>query len=303
MNGVYGTIKPAYLTEANIATDVEVLYSYRENRGVESTDDNTFQTLESSVLTPVTVKKDDGSEEIVPGVFNIRLPLDKFGKKGIYTVYIRPKEIEAMIMDVGVLAAYPDVRGIVFQTFDGDDSGLNVNGALTGYRVEYFGFNNTRNSDYSIITSSNKCSTIIQNILATNQKAVRYRFDDASNLLFCTVSPSVSPSFNADALPYIGRANETVRLVNTKFEPLLIEVEMVEHDDETISIMLEGDQIRNLDNGLITTYNFDHEIYRQHEYLTKKETTGKNLYDIKVERTENIDTSQDFNEIMGTSNI
>ena len=299
MNGVYGTIKPAYLTESNIASDVEIFYSYRENRGVESTDDNAFKTLPSSILVPG--KTEEG--EIIPGVFSLQLPLENFGTKGIYTVYIRPREIEAMIMDIGVLAAYPDVRGIVLQTFDNDNAELNVNGALTGYRVEYFGFDNTRNSDYSIITSSNKCSTIVQNIVATNQKAVRYRFDDASNLLFCTVSPSTSPSFNANYLPYIGRANETIRLINTKFEPLLLEIEMVEHDEETISIMLEGDQIRNLDNGLITTYNFDHEIYRQHEYLTKKETTGKNLYDIKVERKSNIDTTQDFAEIMGTSNI
>lgn len=292
MNGIYGTIKPAYLTDNNIATDVEVLYSYRKNRGVESGDDDTFKKLDSSVLTPA--KLENG--EIVPGAFNLQLPLNEFGEKGIYTVYIRPKEVEAMIMDVGVLAAYPDVRGIVLQTFTNENSPLNTNGALTGYRVEYFGFNGVRSEDYSIITSSNKASTIIQNVVATNQKAVRYRFDDASNLIFCTLSPSAAPAFNANTLPYIGRANETIRLVNTKFEPLLIEIEMVEHDEETISIMLEGDQIRNLDNGLITTYNFDHEIYRQHEYLTIKETTGKNLYDVKRTR-EDIDTSQDFDEI------
>lgn len=103
--------------------------------------------------------------------------------------------------------------------------------------------------------------------------------------------------FQCNSLPYIGRANETIRLVNTKFEPLLIEVEMVEHDEETISVMLEGNQIRNLDNGLITTYNFDNEIFRQHEYFTIKETTGRNLYDVKMDRGDNIDSSQDFNEI------
>ena len=234
---------------------------------------------------------------MLPGVFTLQLPLETFGEVGIYSIYIKPKEIEAIIQDIGVLSAYPDVRGMVLQTFTGNDSVLNVNGALTGYRVEYFGFNNTRSEDFTIITSSNKCSTIIQNIISTNQKAVRYRFDDTSNLIFCTVSPSTSPSFNANALPYIGRVNEKIRLVNTKFEPLLIEIEMVEHDEETISIMLEGNQIRNLDNGLITTYNFDNEIFRQHEYYTIKETTGRNLYDVKVDRKDNIDSSQDFNEI------
>ena len=221
-----------------------------------------------------------------------------FGEKGIYSVYIKPKEIETIIQDIGVLSAYPDVRGMVLLGFNGDNSSLNVNGALTGYRVEYFGLGgDTRSEDFTIITSSNKCSTIIQNIISTNQKAVRYRFDDTSNLIFCTVSPSTAPSFNSNSLPYIGRATERIRLINTKFEPLLLEVEMVEHDEETLSIMLEGNQIRNLDNGLITTYTKDNEIYRQHEYFTIKETTGRDLYDVKMDRGDRIDTSQDFNEI------
>ena len=293
MNGIYGTIKPAYLTANNIANDVDIFYSYRKSRADNGTSTR-FSSLDNDCLVPAV--NDEG--EIVPGVFTLKLPLDKFGKSGIYTIYIKPKEIETMIQDIGVLSAYPDVRGMVLQVFDGDNSSLNVNGARTGYRVEYFGMGGSeRSEDFTIITSSNKCSTIIQNIISTNQKAVRYRFDDTSNLIFCTVSPSTSPSFNANALPYIGRSNETIRLINTKFEPLLMEVEMVDYDDETISVMLAGNQIRNLDNGLITTYNFDNEIFRQHEYFTIKESTGRNLYDVKMDRGNNIDTSQDFNEI------
>lgn len=290
MNGIYGTIKPAYIT--NIPNDVEIYYSYRKNRGVNDSSTN-FKKGDVSWL--VAAKSDDG--EVIPGVFTLQLPLEAFGEVGVYTIYIKPKEIETQIVDIGVLSAYPDVRGMVLRAFNNDNQVLNVNGALTGYRVEYFGYGGSRSEDFTIITSSNKCSTIIQNIISTNQKAVRYRFDDTSNLIFCTVSPSTSPSFNANALPYIGRANETIRLVNTKFEPLLIEVEMVEYDDETLSVMLAGNQIRDLDHGLITTYNFDNEIFRQHEYYTIKETTGRDLYDVKVDRRDNIDTSQDFNEI------
>ncbi len=296
MNGIYGTIKPAYLTSSNIANDVDIYYSYMKNRG-DIGADTVFKKLDSSNLVPATAETDGGTE-ILPGVFTLKLPLEKFGTAGIYNIYIKPKEIETIIQDIGVLSAYPDVRGMVLKSFTGDNSVLNVNGALTGYRVEYFGMAGDRRSeDFTIITSSNKCSTIIQNIISTNQKAVRYRFDDTSNLIFCTVSPSTSPSFNANSLPYIGRATETIRLVNTKFEPVLLEVEMVEHDEETLSIMLEGNQIRNLDNGLITTYNFDNEIYKQHEYYTIKEATGRNLYDVKADRGNSIDSSQDFNEI------
>ena len=291
MNGIYGTIKPAYIT--NIDNDVEIYYSYRKNRGVN---DSTTDFKTGSTTWLVAARKGDG--EVIPGVFTLQLPLETFGEAGVYTIYIKPKEIETQIVDIGVLSAYPDVRGMVLRSFDSNDQVLNVNGSLTGYRVEYFGLaGNSRGEDFSIITSSNKCSTIVQNIISTNQKAVRYRFDDTSNLIFCTVSPSTSPSFNANALPYIGRANEIIRLVNTKFEPLLIEVEMVEYDDETLSVMLAGNQIRDLDHGLITTYNFNNEIFRQHQYYTIKETTGRDLYDVKVDRGDNIDTSQDFNEI------
>lgn len=297
MNGVYGTVKPAYLTTNNILTDVEILYSYRQNRGDEGSN---FSKGDPSWLIPIEVETDGGTE-VVPGAFNLRLPMEIFNSKGIYTIYIKPKEITATILDVGVLSEYPDVRGLVFKTFtDSNTSNLNVNGALTGYRVEYFGLDNeTRSEDYTIITSSNKCATIIQNVLSTNQKAVRYRFDDASNLLFCTVSPSSSPSYNANTLPYIGRSGEYVRLVNTKFEPVMVELELVEHDADTISIMLEGDQIRNLDNGLITTYNENKEIYKQTEYMQLKTESGKPVYDIKLNKSTII--PQDFDEIVNSA--
>lgn len=298
MNGIYGTTKPAYLTASNIANDVEILYSYRKNRGIND-DTTNFKRGSSSWLVPAT---GGDNEEIIPGVFTLRLPMETFGAPGIYTIYIKPREIEAIIQDVGVLSAYPDVRGIVLKAFNTENTELNVNGALTGYRVEYFGMaGNTRSEDFTIITSSNKCSTIIQNVMATNQKAVRYRFDDTANLIFCTVSPSTSPSFNSNALPYIGRSMETIRLVNTKFEPVLMEIEMVEHDDETISIMLEGNQIRNLDKSLITTYNFDNEIFRQHEYFTVKAELGTELYEVKRSKENDIDASQDFNEIVNSA--
>ena len=297
MNGVYGTVKPAYLTTSSIETDVEILYSYRENRGAEQEAFTAVPSGETNTwLTPVEVAVDDETTEIVPGAFNLHLPVDIFSAKGIYTIYIKPREVKANILDVGVLSEYPDVRGLVFKTFN-DNSNFNTNGALTGYRVEYFGLDNTsRSEDYTIITSSNKCAAIIQNVMATNQKAVRYRFDDSSNLLFCTVSPSTSPSFNANTLPYIGRTGEYVRLVNTKFEPLMVEVEMVENDADTLSVLVGGNQIRNLDNGIITTYNENNEIFRQVEYFAKKSEVGTPLYEIKQNR----DTiyPQDFDEIV-----
>ena len=67
-------------------------------------------------------------------------------------------------------------------------------------------------------------------------------------------------------MPYIGSNGQQVKLINTKFNPIMLEVELVEHDAETISTMLEGDQLRNLDAGLITTFNSNGEIYHQASY-------------------------------------
>lgn len=302
MNGVYGTVKPAYLTPTNITSDVEILYAYRENRGSEQ---GSFTSVDSGEtytwLSPVEVEVEEDRTEIVPGAFNLRLPMSIFSAKGIYTVYIKPREIKANILDVGVLSEYPDVRGLVFK-ISPDNTVFNVNGALVGYRVEYFGLDDaSRSEDYTIITSSNKCAAIIQNVMSTNQKAVRYRFDDSSNLLFCTVSPSTSPSFNSNTLPYIGRSGEYVRLVNTKFEPIMVEVELVENDADTLSVLIGGNQIRNLDNGIITTYNEDNEIYKQVEYMVKKTETGKPLYEIKQNRDSIY--PQDFDEIVNLDEI
>ena len=78
----------------------------------------------------------------------------------------------------------------------------------------------------------------------------------------------------------------------------MIEVEMVDHDIETLSIMQEGDQVRNLDNGRVTTYNFDGEIYKQAEYFTVKDTYNtRNIAEVKTDTGNNLDMSLDLEEL------
>ena len=119
----------------------------------------------------------------------------------------------------------------------------------------------------------------------------------SSNYLFCTVTPSSSSTFKPNVTPYIGVPGGKVALINTKFNPVMIEIEMVEHDAETLTYMIEGDQIRDRDNGIITTYNKDKEIYHQADYYTIKNSNGAALYDVKKTR-ENIDPSQDYGNIV-----
>ena len=192
--------------------------------------------------------------------------MEIFGKKGIYTIYITPKEVETQIVDVSTLTGdYTNVRGIVLS-----DSNLPVgNGSLVGYRVDFLDENGNLTGEYRIITSSNLVEPVSQNVGgvgSTMQKGIRYRFNDNSDLVFCTLTPSSAPSFKSSALPFIGRTGDMVKITNTKFNPVLLEVEMVSHDADTISTMLEGPQLRNLDNGIITTFDEDGNIYHQAAY-------------------------------------
>lgn len=261
-NGTYGIRKPANIS----SEEVEIFYHYRPTRGSEAAGFSEFKKLDASeVFSPA---KYETNHRLV-GLYNLRLPLEQFGEKGIYTVYIRPREIEAAIFDVSTLTGnYTNVRGIVFNTSaNGFTGSMADNGGLVGYRIDYVDGDGDKTGEYRIITSSNKCEPISQNTAgSTMEKSVRYRFNDNSNLVFCTVTPSTAPSFKPSSLPNLGRTSDTVILSNTNFNPVVLEIEMVNHDADTISTMLEGSQIRNLDNGIITTFDEEGNIYHQATY-------------------------------------
>ena len=261
-NGTYGIRKPANISDS----DVEIFYHYRPTRGSESTDFAEWKKLVASSVFSQCSFKDGSTSAALPGMYNLRLPLEQFGKKGIYTVYIKPKELTAKIYDVSTLTGnYTGIRGIVVEK---GSIGVSNNGDLVGYRVEYMDESGARLPEYRIITSSNFCEPVSQNNAtnSTMQKAVRYRFNNASNLIFCTLTPSTAMSFKSSDIPFIGKTGQEIRLINTKFNPVMLEIEMVEHDADTVSIMLEGSQIRNLDNGIITTFDEDGNIYHQAAY-------------------------------------
>jgi hypothetical protein len=73
----------------------------------------------------------------------------------------------------------------------------------------------------------------------------------------------------------------------------MLVIEMTDHDADTIYNMLEGSQLRDLDNGLVTTFNENNEIYHQSDHFTLKNTeTGDPVYEVKEKRVNNIDYSQ-----------
>lgn len=290
-NGTYGIKRPAYVTQ----DDIDVFYHYRPSRATDSEEFTGFKKLSSNIINTCDGEANDNVTKTLPGMYDLRLPIEEFSAAGIYTIYIKPKELYTNILDVSTLAAYPNIRGVVLNssTISGEDSSIFNNGGLVGYRIEYFDDNGTRTQDYRLITSSNRCEPVAQNLNDSMQKGIRYRFNDSSNLIFCTLTPSTSMSFKSSSLPYIGMTNQKIALINTKFNPVSIEVEMTEHDIETISTMIEGDQLRNLDHGLITTFDKDGKIYSQSNYgnmVNKK--TGLNVT-FKINNEDNIIFSEE----------
>jgi hypothetical protein len=296
--GAYGQTIPMHIPSGDIPNLVDISYTYHENRTYDSLSSTIFKKLESSVLTPATREQTDGEvDQFIEGMYNLRLPLSVFNKKGFYTVYIKPKEIEAVITDVSTLTAFPNVRGIVLDINQINNSSIQekarTNNELVGYRVIYLDEKGTRQPFYRVITSINKCEPVVKAPTSSSDKSYTYRYEDSSSLVFATLSPSSAPSFKGNALPYIGKPTQKILLVNTFFEPIQIDIEMTTHDADTISYMLENSQLRDIDNGLITTYNDKNEIYHQSEHYTLKDQyTGEPVYEVKERRNNNIDFSQ-----------
>lgn len=290
-NGTYGIKKPANIT----ASDVEIFYHYRKTRSSDSVGFSGFKKINDSDVSNMLYQSNVISDNnqnigILPGMYDLRLPLNIFGSEGFYTIYIKPKEIEKTIVSVGTLSNFENVRGIVIE-----DENIS-NGSLVGYRVEYYNSGN-RLDMYRLITSNNKCEPVAQNLNTTPNQIKRYYFNDNSNLIFCTLTPSNPLSFNKTDIPNIGIAGQTIHLINTKFNPVMIEIEMTKHDIETISTMLEGEQLRNLDNSLITTFSDDGGIYHQVKYGNVVDSSSGIHHAFKINNEHIIDERNIFNDI------
>jgi hypothetical protein len=299
-SGIYGTVRPADMSPS----DVEITVFYAPNRQSQNT--NVFK-LDSGNLIPINNPNNlSNTFEIFGGLYTLRLPVTEFGDKGIYTIVFKPVEIRTRISDCGVLSSFPDVKGIVFDTTDTNlvpflDKFQNNN--LIGYRVEYITTNTTTDdrkikNTFRIITSNNKSEPVNQNLSDTSQKAIRYRFEDSSNLVFCTVSPSSPTNVKPNILPFIGTPNQDVIITNTFFTPFALEVEMVDYDVESLAIGLFGNQTKSLEDGIYTIYNFNNDIYKQFSLFEIKDRfDGKPLFEVKENRFNNIDFTKGFNDI------
>lgn len=298
--GSYGTIRSADVSP----DDVEVILNYTPSRDL--TDNFVLTKLDAkTILRPYFNNSNTGgsNNEILGGLYNLKLPADQFNKLGIYTLYIRPAEIRTKITDCGVLSALPNVKGIVIDLNNVPQQFRNkfVNQGLVGFRVEYLNSDGSKIPNFfRIITSSFYCEPVVQNLTNTNQKSIRYIYvEGTSNLLFCTLSPSSSPTNKPNATPFIGQPNQNIIITNTYFNPITTEIEIVDQDISTLAIALYGNQTKSMDDGIYTIYDSGNNIYKQYNLYEIRDQFNNLLYEVRQNRGNNIDFSKAFNNIVG----
>jgi hypothetical protein len=293
--GTYGNIRTA---DMNIS-DIEMYYTYSPDRETVATE--TFRLNPEELITEENLPVDEqteGGENLLEGLFNLNLPTTNFNELGIYNIYIKPKTLKTVISDCGVLSALPTVKGIVI---DGNliDETLRENNALQGYRIEYYNVSDgskLRNTSRFVVTS-NKVVPVTENVGNTSQKSVRYRFDDSGNLIFLQLTPSAASNLKPNSIPFIGVAGQNISITNTYFNPIMFEIELVENDLDSIMNIIAGNQIKDVDNGIVTQYDSENNIYKQFNlYEIKEDINNTSLYEVK-EKRDNIDTTQGFDEI------
>jgi hypothetical protein len=299
--GTYGTIRSADVSP----DDVEIILNYTPSRDV--TDNFVLTKLDSkSILRPYFHNSQTGGNaniEILGGLYNLKLPADQFNKLGIYTLYIRPAEIRTKITDCGILSALPNVKGIVIDLNNVPSEFRNkfVNQGLVGFRVEYLNPDGSKIPNFfRVITSSFYCEPVVQNLTNTSQKSIRYIYvEGTANLMFCTLSPSSSPTNKPNATPFIGSPDQDIIITNTFFNPITTEIEIVDQDISTLAIALYGNQTKSLDDGVYTIYDSNNNIYKQYNLYEIRDQFNDLLYEVRQDRGNNIDFSKAFNNITG----
>ena len=298
--GTYGTVRPSDVSPA----DVEIIMTYTPSRDV--TDNYTLKKLDAeALLRPYFNNTETGGNagvEVLGGLYNLTLPANEFNALGFYTLYLRAAEIRTVITDCGVLSALPNVKGIIVDLANVPQQYINkfVPQGLVGFRIEYLNADGSKIPNFfRVVTSCFFCEPVVTNQTNTTQKAIRYRYVDGnSNLLFLTVSPSSSPTNKAGATPFIGQPNQSIIISNTFFNPVTLDIEMVEYDISSLAIALYGNQTKSIDDGIYTIYDSANNIYRQYNLYEIRDQFNALLYEVRQSRGGNIDFSKNFNSII-----
>ena len=286
--GTYGSIK---LSDADF-NDIDILYAYSENR--ETLGETQFQPLFNSVTNNEFRKMFGGD-----GGYRLRLPASVFNKLGFYTILIRPKVFQTQIVDCSFVITNNDQelqiskKGIVIPKLQ-----FQSTGSLIGYQVEYFDDNDNKIKNFHRIITSSDLVSVNPNNNTTNASSTTYVLDPNGNQLFITLTPDEASLITNTISADLGKAGQKILLSNTFFDPVMIEVEMVDQDVKTLSYALYGNSSRDLGTGVYTIYDENGNLYKQYNLLTQKNQFTNANIDVREERT-NINRNQTFDDLFG----
>jgi hypothetical protein len=76
-----------------------------------------------------------------------------------------------------------------------------------------------------------------------------------------------------------------------------LDIELAEHDFDTLAIALYGNQSKSMEDGVYTLYDRNNNIYRQYNLYEIRDQFNELLYEVRQDRGNNIDYSKSFTNI------
>ena len=288
--GVFGSKKLADITK----DDADVLYAFSPSNEVAG-------NLTLKPLFPNMTNADFQKMLGADGVYRLRLPATIFNQLGYYTVLIKPKSYELQIQNCGFIVSTTagqtniSQQGIVIPNIQ-----INGNSSLVGYQVEYFDNNGNKIKNYFKIIASSDRVSVSTNSNTANPGQQTYTLDPNGASLFLTVTPDEGGTISSNQTVNIGSQGQTIILSNTFFDPVLVEVEMVDQNLKTLSYALYGDSTHDEASGIYTIFDENDNIYKQYNLGQIKSQTSNAIVDFRKQRS-NINLNTTFAQILASS--
>lgn len=285
--GIYGTKKLASID----FNDVDILYAYSPSREVVG--DLQFQPMYGSI-TENELRKLAG----VDGAYKLRLPATIFNRLGFYTIILKPKTFQTQIVDCSIIVTNTDTeiqtsdKGIVIPKLNFQDTG-----SLIGYRVEYIDENGIKIKNFHRIITSSDLVSVSVNSQNNQPNNTTYNLDSNGTNLFLTVSPDENSRISNQQQPDLGSAGQQILISNTFFDPVMIEVEMVDQNIKTLGRILTGNSIRDNLTGRLSYFDEQGNLWKQYLMTTRKNQFQTGEIDVKQEISD-IDFNQTFNDFL-----
>lgn len=281
--GVYGNKKLADIT----FNDCDIFYCYGANREVLG--DTQFVPLFNSI-TNNEFRKLTGAD----GGYKLRLPASVFNQLGFYLVLIKPKSFETTIVDCSFVVTSTDQelqiskKGIVIPKLQ-----FQGTGSLIGYQIEYFDDSGNKINNFHRIVTSSDLVSVSSNSSSSSPSAISYVLDPNGTQLFLTLTPDEVSLISNEQKPDLGKAGQKIIISNTFFDPVMMEIEMVDQTIKTLSYGIFGNAVRDFSNGVLSIFDETGNLYKEYLLITRKSQFNQANLDIKEEKV-NINLNQNF---------